>query len=137
ALASYLVLRFQAYGYYPATMKTPTLLIIEDEEDIRELIAHGLSKTPFSLLNASNGREGFVLAVDHHPDLIVLDWMMPEVNGIETLRRLRRDPRTAHMPVIMLSAKAEVDNKSEGLDAGADDYLAKPFSPKELASRIN
>lgn len=116
--------------------KNPTLLVIEDEEDIQELITHGLSKAGFTLLRASNGREGFVLAVDHHPDLILLDWMMPEVNGIETLRRLRRDTRTANIPVIMLSAKAEVDNKSEGLDAGADDYLAKPFSPKELASRV-
>jgi len=118
-------------------MPEQTLLIIEDEEDIQELIAHGLSKAGFRLLNASNGREGFVLAVDHHPDLILLDWMMPEVNGIETLRRLRRDTRTANIPVIMLSAKTEVDNKSEGLDAGADDYLAKPFSPKELLSRVN
>jgi len=118
-------------------MKSSVILIIEDEEDIQELIAHGLSKTGFSLLKASNGREGFVLAVDQHPDLILLDWMMPEVNGLETLRRLRRDARTAHIPVIMLSAKVEVDNKSEGLDAGADDYLAKPFSPKELISRVN
>lgn len=114
-----------------------TILVVEDEEDIRELIAHGLSKAGFTLLKAANGREGFVLAVDHRPDLILLDWMMPEVNGIETLRRLRRDARTATIPVIMLSAKAEVDNKTEGLDAGADDYLAKPFSPKELVSRVN
>lgn len=113
------------------------ILIIEDDEDIRELVAHALAKTGFTLLKAANGREGFVLAVDHHPDLILLDWMMPEVNGLEALRRLRRDARTANIPVIMLSAKAEVDNKSEGLDAGADDYLAKPFSPKELVSRVN
>jgi len=118
-------------------MKKFSILIIEDEEDIQELIAHGLAKVGYTLLKAGNGREGFVLAVDHHPDLILLDWMMPEVNGIETLRRLRRDARTANIPVIMLSAKAEVDNKSEGLDAGADDYLAKPFSPKELVSRVN
>lgn len=121
----------------PVPMQKATVLIIEDEEDIQELIVHGLAKAGFTLQTASNGREGFVLAVDYHPDLIVLDWMMPEMNGIETLRRLRRDPRTAHIPVIMLSAKAEVDNKSEGLDAGADDYLAKPFSPKELVSRVN
>jgi len=118
-------------------MKKMTLLIIEDEADIQEMIAHGLSKAGYTLLKANNGREGFVSALDHRPDLILLDWMMPEVNGIETLRRLRRDPRTENIPVIMLSAKAEVDNKSEGLDAGADDYLAKPFSPKELVSRVN
>lgn len=118
-------------------MKKMTLLIIEDEADIQEMIAHGLSKVGYTLLTATNGREGFVSALDHQPDLILLDWMMPEVNGIETLRRLRRDPRTENIPVIMLSAKAEADNKSEGLDAGADDYLAKPFSPKELVSRVN
>jgi two-component system phosphate regulon response regulator PhoB len=117
-------------------MTNSSILIIEDEEDIRELVVHALAKAGFKLLQAGNGREGFVLAIDHHPDLVLLDWMMPEVNGIETLRRLRRDARTASIPVIMLSAKAEVDHKSEGLDAGADDYLAKPFSPKELVSRV-
>lgn len=118
-------------------MKNPILLLIEDEEDIRELVTHALAKSGFTLLEADNGRAGFVSAVDHQPDLVILDWMMPEVNGIETLRRLRRDARTAHIPVIMLSAKAEATHKSEGLDTGADDYLAKPFSPRELVSRVN
>ncbi len=118
-------------------MNTNTILVVEDEADIQELVSLTLGKAGFKLLQANNGKEGFVMALDQKPDLVLADWMMPEINGIELLRRLRRDSRTAHIPVIMLSAKAEVDNKSEGLDAGADDYLAKPFSPRELVSRVN
>jgi len=87
-------------------------------------------------LRANDGQEGFALAIDQKPQLIVADWMMPVVNGLELLRRLRRDQRSADIPVIMLSAKTDVDNKTQGLDSGADDYLSKPFSPKELVSRI-
>ena len=117
-------------------MNSSTVLIVEDEEDIRDMLAHTLGNAGFRVMGASNGREGFIKAVDQLPSLVLVDWMMPEVNGIELLRRLRRDPRTQAIPVIMLSAKAEVDNKAEGLDSGADDYLAKPFSNKELLSRV-
>lgn len=120
----------------PLPMPLPAVLIVDDEEDIRDMVALALQGAGYPVLMAANGREGFVQAVDHQPALALVDWMMPEVNGIELLRRLRRDPRTASIPIIMLSAKAEVDNKTEGLDSGADDYLAKPFSTKELLARI-
>jgi len=117
-------------------MSAQTILIVDDEDDIQDVVALALETAGFNTLTASNGKEGFTLAVDESPDLIVLDWMMPEVNGLELLRRLRRDERTLHLPVIMLSAKSEIDNRSQGLDEGADDYLTKPFSPKELVSRV-
>jgi two-component system phosphate regulon response regulator PhoB len=117
-------------------MQKSTLLIVEDEDDIRDLIAHSLRNAGYAVLTAHDGQEGFALAIEHSPQLILVDWMMPVVNGLELLRRLRRDPRSTGIPIIMLSAKAEVDNKAQGLDSGADDYLAKPFSPKELLSRI-
>ena len=112
------------------------LLVVEDEDDIRDMIALSLNAAGFQVLCARDGQEGFALAIDQKPQLIVLDWMMPQVNGLELLRRLRRDERCANIPVIMLSAKTEVDNKTQGLDSGADDYVSKPFSPKELVSRI-
>jgi two-component system phosphate regulon response regulator PhoB len=114
-----------------------TVLIVDDEEDIRDLLSLTLEKAGFSTLCSDNGRQGLVTALDRQPDLILLDWMMPEMNGLELLRRLKKDSRTADIPVIMLSAKTEVDHKSEGLDSGADDYVAKPFSGKELISRVN
>lgn len=116
---------------------TSRILIVEDEPDIQDMIAMALERAGFSTLRAADGQIGFAAAIDHRPSLMLIDWMMPGVNGIELLRRLKRDERTRHIPVIMLSAKAETDNKSQGLDTGADDYLAKPFSPKELVSRIH
>jgi two-component system phosphate regulon response regulator PhoB len=118
----------------PAT--ATCILVVEDEDDIRDMVASSLKTAGYSVLQASDGQEGFSCAIDHKPQLIVVDWMMPVVNGLELLRRLRRDERTAGIPVIMLSAKTEVDNKTQGLDSGADDYLGKPFSPKELIARI-
>jgi len=117
-------------------MQKPTILVVEDEDDIRDLIAHSLRTAGYSVLTAPDGQEGFALVIEHKPRLALVDWMMPQVNGLELLRRMKRDPRSADIPVIMLSAKTEVDNKAQGLDSGADDYLAKPFSPKELLSRI-
>jgi len=113
-----------------------TILIVEDEEDIRHLITRTLVSAGFRSLEAGNGQDGFVLALEQSPDLILVDWMMPVVNGIELIRRLRRDARTRDIPLIVLSAKSEVDHKAEGLDSGADDYVTKPFSPKELLARI-
>jgi len=118
-------------------MQTSRILIVEDETDIREMISLSLSAAGMATLAVENGKAGFENAVDESPDLILIDWMMPEVSGIELLRRLRKDERTQHIPIIMLTAKAEVDNKSQCLDEGADDYITKPFSPKELISRIN
>jgi two-component system phosphate regulon response regulator PhoB len=112
------------------------ILVVDDEEDIRDMIALSLKTAGYQVLCARDGQEAFAIAIDQKPQLIVADWMMPVVNGLELLRRLRRDERTADIPIIMLSAKAEVDNKTQGLDSGADDYVSKPFSPKELLSRI-
>jgi two-component system phosphate regulon response regulator PhoB len=112
------------------------ILIVEDEDDIRDMIASSLKTARYEVLEARDGQEGFSKAIDLNPSLILIDWMMPVVNGLELLRRLRHDERTHEIPVIMLSAKADVDNKTQGLDSGADDYLTKPFSPKELISRI-
>jgi two-component system phosphate regulon response regulator PhoB len=117
-------------------MQKPTILVVEDEDDIRDLIAHSLRIAGYTVLTAHDGQEGFALVIEHKPRLALVDWMMPQVSGLELLRRMRHDPRSAGIPVIMLSAKVEVDNKAQGLDSGADDYLAKPFSPKELLSRI-
>jgi len=119
-----------------ASVNTVTILIVEDEDDIRDMIASALTLAHYRVLEAPDGQEGFSKAIDLKPDLILIDWMMPVVNGLELLRRLRRDERTREIPVIMLSAKAEIDNKTQGLDSGADDYLTKPFSPKELIARI-
>lgn len=118
-------------------MNTATILVIEDELDIQEMISLSLEAAGMKVITAANGKEGFELALDHKPDLLLIDWMMPEVNGIELLRRLRKDERTRAIPAIMLTAKTQVDNKAQGLDEGADDYMTKPFSPKELISRIN
>lgn len=88
------------------------------------------------MLQAENAKTAHSLVLDKHPDLILLDWMMPVTTGLELLRRLKRDEMTDHIPVIMLTAKAEESSKISGLDSGADDYIAKPFSPRELLSRI-
>jgi two-component system phosphate regulon response regulator PhoB len=118
-------------------MKKPTIVIVEDELDIQEMIALSLETANIKTLKAYDGREGFEICVNVQPDLVLIDWMMPGVNGIELLRRLRKDERTQNIPAIMLTAKIEIDNKAQGLDEGADDYITKPFSPKELISRIN
>lgn len=117
-------------------MNTCTILIVDDEEDILEMTALSLKTAGYQVLLARDGQEGFAIAIDKKPQLVVVDWMMPLTNGLDLLRRLRRDERTADIPIIMLSAKAEVDNRTQGLDSGADDYLSKPFSPKELVARI-
>jgi two-component system phosphate regulon response regulator PhoB len=120
----------------PSSSSDVPILIIEDEADIREMVTHQLHNAGFDTFGAEDGQAGFTAAINHAPALILLDWMMPRMNGLDTLRRLKDDQRTADIPVIMLSAKTEPEHKSAGLDAGADDYLGKPFSPKELISRV-
>lgn len=113
------------------------ILIVDDEEAIREMISVALELAGFQWLEAENGQIAHSLIVDERPDLVLLDWMLPGVSGIELARRLKRDEATGEIPVIMLTAKSEEDNKIQGLDAGADDYITKPFSTRELISRIN
>jgi len=117
-------------------MTGKTVLIIDDEAPIREMIAVALKMAGYACLEAENAQTGHAVVVDHQPDIILLDWMMPDVSGIELARRLKREPASADIPIIMLTARGEEDNKVQGLEAGADDYITKPFSPRELIARI-
>lgn len=113
------------------------ILIIEDETAIREMLTTTLSLVGFECLEAQDAKQGYQLAIDRRPDLILLDWMLPNnLSGIELCHRLKKDEILSNIPIIMLTAKGEEDNKIQGLDAGADDYITKPFSTRELISRI-
>jgi two-component system phosphate regulon response regulator PhoB len=117
-------------------MEGKTVLIVDDEAAIREMIAMSLELAGFDCLEAGDIQQAHSQIIDRQPDLVLLDWMLPGGSGIELLRRLKRDELTAQLPVIMLTAKTEEDNKIQGLDVGADDYVTKPFAPRELVSRI-
>ena len=117
-------------------MAGKTVLIVDDEAPIREMLAVALAMAGFNCLEADNAQTAHGLIVDQQPDIILLDWMMPEVSGIELARRLKRDPISADIPIIMLTARGEEDNKIQGLEVGADDYITKPFSPRELIARL-
>ena len=112
------------------------ILIVDDEDAIREMVKVALELAGFQCIEAASAIKAMPLIVDECPDLILLDWMMPEITGIELLRRLRRDDVTKDIPVILLTAKAEEQNTVQALDSGADDYIAKPFRPRELTARI-
>lgn len=112
------------------------ILIVEDEQDIADLIGFNLQRAGFEVLKAHDGIEGTQIALRERPDLIVLDLMLPGRDGYGVFRELKRDPRTAGIPVIMLTARAQTEDRIQGLEAGADDYLTKPFSPKELLLRV-
>ncbi len=111
------------------------ILIVDDEAPIREMIMVALEMAGYHCLEAENCTEAHGIIVDQRPDLILLDWMLPGGSGIEFARRLKRDELTADIPVIMLTAKCEEDNKIQGLET-ADDYITKPFSPRELVARL-
>ncbi len=112
------------------------ILIVEDEESILELIAINLHQAGFNPMRALNAEYADKLIREALPDLIILDWMLPGMSGIEFAKRLRSNTATKKIPIIMLTAKSEEENKIQGLDSGADDYLTKPFSPRELVARI-
>ncbi|WP_269619144.1 phosphate regulon transcriptional regulator PhoB [Zhongshania sp. BJYM1] len=117
-------------------MTASTILIVDDEAAIREMIRVGLELAGYECLEASNAQDAHGIIVDQRPDLVLLDWMMPVTSGLELLRRLRRDDLTRDLLVIMLTAKDDEDNRVQGLDVGADDYITKPFSSRELMARI-
>ena len=117
-------------------MTRKTVLIVDDEAAIREMIAVALQMAGYRCLEAENAQSAHAIVVDHQPDIILLDWMMPDVSGIELARRLKRETAYADIPIIMLTARSEEDNKIQGLEAGADDYITKPFSPRELIARL-
>ncbi|RUM55417.1 MAG: DNA-binding response regulator, partial [Marinomonas sp.] len=112
------------------------VLIIDDEAPIREMIAVALEMAGYEYMEAENSQQAHEMIVDHRPDLVLVDWMMPGGSGVELTRRLKKDATTAEIPVIMLTAKSEEDNKIQGLEVGADDYITKPFSPRELVARL-
>lgn len=113
-----------------------TILVVEDEPAIQELIAVNLSFAGHKVLRADDAEQARVLIDAELPDLILLDWMLPGLSGLQMARQLRSDERTKEVPIIMLTAKGEETDKVEGLESGADDYITKPFSPKELMARI-
>lgn len=117
-------------------MSGKTILIVDDEAAIREMIRVGLELAGYECLEASNAQEAHGIIIDQRPDLVLLDWMMPVTSGLELLRRLRREELTKSLLVIMLTAKDDEDNRIQGLDVGADDYITKPFSSRELMARI-
>lgn len=112
------------------------VLVVDDEHAIREMIGFALSKAGFSYELAESAEEAECLIKQSCPDLVLLDWMLPGISGIELARGLKSDPSTAALPIIMLTARGEEEDKVRGLDVGADDYISKPFSPRELAARI-
>ena len=113
-----------------------TILVVEDEPAIQELITLNLEQSGYSPLRANDAEQAIDLVRDELPDLVLLDWMLPGMSGIEFARRLRADRRTQDVPIIMLTARAEEHDKLAGLETGADDYITKPFSPRELNARI-
>ncbi|MBI37591.1 MAG: phosphate regulon transcriptional regulatory protein PhoB [Alphaproteobacteria bacterium] len=114
----------------------PSVLIVEDEAALVELLSYNLEKNGFTTSIARDGEEAILAIAENKPDLVLLDWMLPYVSGIEICRRLRRDPETRELPVILLTARGEEGDRIRGLDSGADDYIVKPFSPSELIARV-
>jgi DNA-binding response OmpR family regulator len=112
------------------------VLLLEDEHDVAELIRYNLTKEGYEVVVSGNGAEALRLAREHHPDVILLDIMVPQLNGWEVCRRLKQDPALAPIPVIMVTGRVDEGDKVLGFELGADDYVTKPFSPRELLARI-
>jgi two-component system phosphate regulon response regulator PhoB len=115
---------------------TPYVLVVEDEDALATLLKYNLDKEGHEVAVASDGEEALVTIDERLPDLVVLDWMLPKVSGIEVCRRLRQKSETRNLPIIMLTARGEESDRVRGLDTGADDYIVKPFSMSELAARV-
>ena len=117
-------------------MSQPSVLIVEDEPAQVEVLAYNLKAEGFHVITADNGEDALILVDEYMPDLIVLDWMMPHISGIEVCRRLKTRPETRSIPIIMLSARSEEIDRVRGLEIGADDYVTKPYSIVELLARV-
>jgi DNA-binding response OmpR family regulator len=115
---------------------TPTILVADDEEDLRELVSYRLSRSGYEVVEAVDGQEALELATERTPDLMVLDVMMPRLDGYELTRRVRAQDSLRGVPVILLTARSQESDVSRGFDVGADDYLKKPFNPDELVARV-
>lgn len=112
------------------------ILIVEDEKDIRDLIIYSLEGKGYQTISTDDGEKAIKMLKENKPDLVILDWMLPSVSGLEICRSIRRDIKTKNIPIIMLTAKITEEDKVLGLDSGADDYITKPFSTAELSSRV-
>jgi two-component system phosphate regulon response regulator PhoB len=121
----------------PEVSNVRQILVVEDEQPIREMVAFALRRAGFSVSEAASSKDARVILADQRPDLMLVDWMLPDMSGLELTRQIKRDPGTRDVPIIMLTARAAEGDKVAGLDGGADDYMTKPFSPRELLSRIN
>ena len=117
-------------------MTKPTLLLVEDDRALADLLMWHFERESYDITRTADGDEALVLAEERTPDLVILDWMIEGVTGIEVCRRLRRRSATAHVPIIMLTARGEESDRIRGLETGADDYVTKPFSPRELLARV-
>ncbi len=117
-------------------MPERTVLVVDDEFAIRDMLRMALEIAGYRVIEAENIQQGYTLIVDERPDIVLLDWMLPGGNGLELLRRMKREDVNREIPVIMLTAKTTEDNVIQGLDVGADDYITKPFAPRELIARI-
>jgi two-component system, OmpR family, phosphate regulon response regulator PhoB len=114
----------------------PKLLLVEDDRALADLLMWHFDREGYDIVRTADGDEALILAEERTPDLVVLDWMIEGVSGIEVCRRLRRRASTAHVPIIMLTARGEESDRIRGLETGADDYVTKPFSPRELLARV-
>ena len=119
-----------------AKVQAGKLLLVEDDPALSELLEYRFSNEGYDVRTTADGDEALLLASEDVPDLVILDWMIEGTSGIEVCRRLRRDKSTAHVPIIMLTAREAEDDRIRGLETGADDYLTKPFSPRELLARV-
>jgi len=117
-------------------MIRPTVLLVEDEPAQREVLVYNLEAEGFDVITSDNGEDGLLLVEENQPDLIILDWMIPQLSGLEVCRRLKSNPKTRQIPVIMLSARAEDVDRVRGLETGADDYVVKPYSVVEFTARV-
>jgi DNA-binding response OmpR family regulator len=115
---------------------TPTILVADDEEDLRELVTYRLTRSGYQVIGAGDGQEALELAAECTPDLMVLDVMMPKLDGYELTRRVRAEAALRSIPVILLTARSQESDIDRGFEVGADDYLKKPFNPDELVARV-
>ncbi|MBB5685539.1 phosphate regulon transcriptional regulator PhoB [Sphingobium boeckii] len=117
-------------------MARADMLLVEDDAALAELLIYTFKREDFAVRHTPDGEEALILAQESAPDIVLLDWMVESLSGIEVCRRLRRAPETANVPIIMLTARGEEEDRVRGLDTGADDYVTKPFSPRELVARV-
>ncbi|HPF57159.1 MAG TPA: phosphate regulon transcriptional regulator PhoB [Candidatus Competibacteraceae bacterium] len=117
-------------------MNAKRILLVEDEQPIREMVVFALTNAGYEVEEAADARQAQARIAERLPDLVLLDWMLPGISGIDYARRLKKDDLTRELPIIMLTARAEEEDKVQGLESGADDYMTKPFSPREMVARI-